>query len=109
MGTKNERGLNDIDWHGCKLHSPGWDDPSARALAFTMGGSGAEEDIHVMMNMYWEPLEFEVPQIKNRNWYRVVDTFLPALEDIAEKGEEVRINGNKYLVSGRSVVVLVSK
>ena len=39
-GKENERGLKDIDWHGCKLHSPGWDDPSARVLAFTMGGSG---------------------------------------------------------------------
>lgn len=108
-GAENERGLKDIDWHGCKLHSPGWDDPFSRALAFTIGESGAEEDIHVMMNMYWEPLEFEIPEIKTRNWYRAVDTILPAPQDIAEKGEEVRINGNKYLVSGRSVVVLVSK
>ncbi len=108
-GTENKRGLKDIDWHGCKLHSPGWDDPSARALAFTMGESGAGEDIHVMMNMYYEPLEFEIPSLKARKWYRVIDTFLPAPQDIVEAGTEVRINGNNYVVSDRSVVVLVSK
>ncbi len=108
-GTENKRGLKDIDWHGCKLHSPGWDDPSARALAFTMGEFGAGEDIHVMLNMYSESLEFEIPRIKGRKWYRVVDTFLPAPQDITEVGEEIGINGNTYFVSGRSVVVLVSK
>lgn len=108
-GTENKRELKDIDWHGCKLHSPGWDDPSARALAFTMGESGAGEDIHVMMNMYYEPLEFEIPSLKARKWYRVIDTFLPAPQDIVEAGTEVRINGNNYVVSDRSVVLLVSK
>ncbi|WP_440948682.1 glycogen debranching protein GlgX [Methanosarcina sp. T3] len=110
-GKENERGLKDISWHGCKLYSPGWDDPYARALSFTMGEPGDEEDIHVMMNMYWEPLEFEIPELKGtgRSWYRAIDTFLSSPLDIAGAGEEIRTNGNNYLVQGRSVVVLISK
>ena len=108
-GKENERGLKDISWHGCKLYSPGWDDPYARALSFTMGEPGDEEDIHVMMNMYWEPLDFEIPGLRERSWYRAVDTFLPSPQDIAGAGEEVRVNGNNYFVQGRSVVVLISK
>ena len=109
IGQENERGIKDISWHGCKLYSPGWDDPYARALSFTMGEPGNEEDIHVMMNMYWEPLEFEIPRLAERSWYRAVDTFLPAPQDITVAGDEVRVDSDSYLVQGRSVVVLVSK
>ena len=110
-GRKNERGLKDISWHGCKLYSPGWDDPHARALSFTMGEPGDEEDIHVMMNMYWEPLEFEIPELKciGRSWYRAVDTFLPSPQEIAGDGDETQVSGNSYIVQSRSVVVLISK
>ena len=74
-----------------------------------MGESGDEEDIHVMMNMYWEPLMFEIPGLTERRWYRAVDTFLPAPQDIIVAGEEVRVDADSYLVQARSVVVLVSK
>jgi isoamylase len=74
-----------------------------------MGEPGDEEDIHVMMNMYWEPLEFEIPRLVERSWYRAVDTTLPSPQDITVAGEEVRVDADNYLVQGRSVVVLVSK
>jgi isoamylase len=108
-GQENERGLKDISWHGCRLESPGWDDPFSRALSYTMGEPGDEEDIHVMMNMYWEPLEFEIPRLMERRWYRAVDTFLPTPQDILKPGDEVRVDAGSYLVQGRSIVVLVSK
>lgn len=108
-GQENERGLKDVSWHGCKLYSPGWDDPYARALSYTMGGPEDEEDIHVMMNMYWEPLEFEIPGLTERRWYRAIDTSLPASQDITVAGDEVRVDADSYLVQSRSVVVLVSK
>jgi isoamylase len=108
-GQENERGLKDLSWHGCKLYSPGWDDPYARALSYTMGETGNEEDIHVMMNMYWEPLEFEIPKLAERRWYRAIDTFLSAPQDITAAGDEARVKTDSYMVQGRSVVVLVSK
>ncbi len=73
-GTVNERGLPDVSWHGCKLNSPGWSDPDARALGMTLGGFDGEPDIHVMLNMYWDSLEFEVPPVPGRQWFTTVDT-----------------------------------
>ncbi len=54
----NERGLPDISWHGAILDSPGFDDPQARAVACTIAGFDGHPDLHVMMNMFWEPLDF---------------------------------------------------
>jgi glycogen operon protein len=108
-GEVNERNLADITWHGCRLYAPGWNDPQARTLAFTLGGFAGEADVHVMLNMYWEPLAFELPAVGERSWHRVVDTAQPSPSDIAEPGREVRLTGKEYVVSGRSVVVLVSK
>ena len=64
-----------------------------------------------MMNMYWEPLEFEIPELKDtgRSWYRTVDTFLPSPQEIARAGEEIKVNESRYIVQGRSVVVLISR
>src|SRR5437016_6250936 len=73
-GKLNERGMPDVQWHGCHLNSPGWADPDARALAMTLAGFDREEDIHVMMNMYWDALNFEVPTIATRRWFRIVST-----------------------------------
>jgi isoamylase len=108
-GEINERGLADISWHGCKLFSPGWDDPKAQALAYTLGGFDKEADIHVMLNMYWKSLEFEIPQIEGRNWYKVIDTSEASPKDILEPCQEVVISGKNYVVKDRSVVVLVSQ
>jgi isoamylase len=71
-GETNERGLTDITWHGTTLHSPGFDDPQARALACTIAGFGGNADLHVMMNMFWEPLDFEVHTTSRSriSWHR---------------------------------------
>src|SRR5215470_14355716 len=45
-GELNERGLPDIAWHGTQLHKPGWNDPNARCLAFTLGGFDGASDLH---------------------------------------------------------------
>ena len=104
----NERGLKDVEWHGPVLYQPGWSDASGRALAFTLGGEGMECDLHVMMNMYWEPLEFEVPPVKGRGWFRFADTALPSPHDAAETDFETAISGSTYRLNDRSVVILVS-
>jgi glycogen operon protein len=108
-GQCNARGLADITWHGCKLGSPGWNDPNARALAFTLAGVGEEPDIHAMLNMYWEDLEFELPPMNGRHWYLAADTAAIPPADIAEPGEEKRIAANGFCVEGRSAVILISK
>ena len=108
-GKVNKRGVKDISWYGVNLDEPNWNDLTARAFSFTLGGLEDEPDIHVMLNMYWEPLTFKIPEVKNRNWNLAVDTNLPAPDDINYAGCERTKNDSNYIVSDRSIVVLVAK
>lgn len=109
-GAVNERGLADITWHGIKINSPGWNDSQARVLAFTLGAFEKDQpDIHVMMNMYWEPVEFEIPDVQGRRWYKSIDTAMPSPRDIIEKGKELLITDGNFKVLPRSIVILISK
>jgi glycogen operon protein len=108
-GQVNERGLQDITWHGVELNRPGWGDPHARALAFTLASFDDAPDLHVILNMYWEELEFELPPVQGRQWYRVVDTHQASPLDILEPGQEILVMDNVYPAQGRSVVLLISR
>lgn len=109
---KHTRKLKDINWHGTQLNNPEWGGYS-RTLAFTIAGRSGDkaknkkifkdEDVHVMMNMYWEPLNFEIPQIEGRRWFIYTDTFEQ------QNPEELFYSESTYLVQPRSIVVLVSK
>jgi glycogen operon protein len=100
-GTVNERGLADVTWHGTKLGGPGWSDPQARALAMTLAGLNGDPDLHVMLNMHWDSLDFEVPEVEGRRWFKAVDTAAP--------GGETEVPESTIAVQGRSVVVLVNR
>ena len=108
-GTPTERGVPDIVWHGCRLYSPGWQDTSARVLAFTLGADGDDAALHVMLNMDDTDLEFELPPLPlgSRVWRRAIDTALPCPLDIPEPGEEQAVAGATAAVVSRSCVVLV--
>jgi isoamylase len=106
-GEPDEHGVRDIEWHGCRLFSPGWHDPHCRTLAFTIWGLSQDDDLHVMLNMAESGLDFEIPPLKGRRWLKVIDTALPSPLDIAEPGEETAVPGSRYHVSKHSVVVLV--
>src|SRR5262249_42726805 len=108
-GTMNERGLMEVAWHGTKLDSPGWHDPGGRALGVTLAGFDGDGDIHMMLNMYWESLDFELPSVPGRIWLKAVDTSQHPPLDAADFGGELPVVGNVYRVQGRSVVVLVNR
>ena len=112
-GETNKYGLSEVAWHGTQLNNPGWNDAEARCFAVTYGDTAEDTDqtanIHCMFNMYWDGIEFELPQLKGLSWYRSIDTAQPTPNDIAEPENMVKITGNSYMVGGRSVVVLVSK
>jgi isoamylase len=105
-GEINDRGVADITWHGTTLGSPGFDDPRGRVLACTIAGFGGDADLHVMMNMFWEPLDFEVPVEPRRAWHMAVNTFEPSPHDIADRGQTAPIGRSMCTVQGRSIVVL---
>jgi glycogen operon protein len=75
-------------------------------LSFTLGGEGDDPDIHVMANMFWEPLDMAVPEVPGRRWGRVIDTAQAAPDDIRTRPKPVK--GDRYPVQGRSVVVLTA-
>jgi glycogen operon protein len=108
-GQINERGLRDVAWHGTELNSPGFGDPDARALACTIAGFHGRADLHVMMNMFWEPLVFEVPVVPGRSWRVAIDTFAASPDDLAVPGHEVALPGSSCTVRERSIVVLVNR
>jgi glycogen operon protein len=69
-------------WHGVKLNEPDWSDHS-RALALC--GELRKEGLlfHLILNAYWEPLEFELPKLGDKGpWRRWVDTGLDSPHDI---------------------------
>lgn len=105
-GEMNERGMPDITWHGTILNSPGFDDPDGRALACTIAGIGGTSDLHVMMNMFWEPLTFQIPA--HCRWHVAMDTFATAPGDIHDSGDPPPITGNTRTVQGHSIVVRTS-
>ncbi len=108
-GEVNKRGLKDVTWHGTKLNSPGWEDSGARALGFTLAGFNGDRDIHVMMNMYWEALDMDVPIVAGSRWARAIDTSMDSPLDIAAPGTEAAFGGPSYRVNARSIVVLVNQ
>ncbi len=108
-GEINSRGLKDISWHGIKLDTPDWNNPEVRTLAFTLGGFEGDPDMHVMLNMYWEDMEFEIPAISGRSWYKVIDTNQDSPDDFLENGTEELCSENTVNVSARSIIVLLSK
>jgi glycogen operon protein len=109
QGEVNERGLPDVVWHGTQLNKPGWNDPHARCLAYTLGGFDGKSDVHVMLNMYWDALDFEVPPLPGRSWYVIVNTARPSPQDIVEAADQVAIEGQRVRVEARSVLVLLSR
>jgi isoamylase len=109
-GSRNERGLVDVEWHGCLLGAPGWFDPWSRVLSFTLAGFDGEDDVHVILNMDDQELDFELPQVEGRAWRRAFDTSLAAPDDAAEPGAEPALDdATGYRAAARSAVVLVSK
>ena len=108
-GEPNAQGQKDIDWHGCKLYSPGWNDPNSRVLAFTIWGLSKDDDIHVILNMEWQDLDFDVPPLTGWSWLKVIDTGLSSPQDIVETEQASRVAGNVCRVTKHSAVVLVGR
>ena len=78
-------------------------------LGDTAEDSNHELNIHVMYNMYWEALDFEIPKVNGLRWYRAIDTSLPTPNDISPVEDQVPIDERTYTLTSRSIVVLASR
>jgi isoamylase len=94
-------------WHGVKHLQPDWS-PQSHALAFGAEMRREGLELYVIMNAYWEPLSFELPETAGSEpWCRWIDTSLETPEDIVP-WQTVRAVADQrsYAAGPRSVVVL---
>jgi glycogen operon protein len=100
-------------WHGVKLDQPDWRHCS-HTIALTVELKEEEKLFHLIFNAYWEPLDFELPQMRETNgnprrrwpWRRWIDTALESPHDIIPWQAAPELEGDRYHAEARSVVVL---
>ena len=101
-----------VTWHGVKRMQPDWGyDSHCIAMQLTqLNPDGSRQDLHFIANAHWEDHDFELPQIGEHEWFRLVDTAQHSPHDIAEDGQEFPLlTQESYPVKSRSVVVFVGK
>jgi isoamylase len=109
-------GYADITWHGTQAWNADWS-KECRTLAFMLCGkhakAGTIDDnyIYVAMNMHFQPLWFEIPNLPEAmQWHIFVNTGCNSPEDSWEPGTEpILENQRSLLLDDRSVVILLGK
>jgi glycogen operon protein len=93
-------------WHGVKLFEPDWsDDSHSVALESELKIEGIR--VMLILNAYWEPLVFELPQMeRGYSWHRWIDTGLESPDDIVPWEIAPLVAGDSYRTEARSVVML---
>ena len=95
-------------WHGVKPNQPDWRDDS-HSIAFTVEMRRERMLVHIILNAYWEPLDFELPPVAEGvagHWRRWIDTALDSPHDIVPWQTAPALPVQTYRVEARSSVVL---
>ncbi len=89
-----------------KAESTDWGNDS-HSIAFSYELSEDKLQVHLILNGYWGPLDFELPAPKSgKPWRRWIDTSLPSPDDIVEWQSAPELTDHVYPAAGRSVIVL---
>ena len=94
-------------WHGTRLNQPDWSEQS-HTLALTADVWSEKLCFHLILNAYWEPLEFELPAADGNPWRRWIDTSLESPQDIIDWPSAPILTDRIYRAGPRSVVVLIA-
>jgi len=97
-------------WHGVKPNQPDWSDNS-HSLAFSVEIAKERLLFYLILNAYWESLDFELPSVENGSgepWRRWIDTTLDSPQDIVEWQTTSPILGKTYRAGPRSIVALLA-
>src|SRR6185312_8022436 len=87
--------------------APDWSE-SSRALAFELSEPGGDR-VHVMLNAYWEPLDFELPSLpEGERWLRIADSALAPPADLADPPAPLPEDQREYHLEGRSTAILIA-
>jgi glycogen operon protein len=95
-------------WHGVRLNQPDWSNHS-HSVAFTAEIRQAKLLFHLILNAYWEPLDFELPPAIDDDanpWRLWIDTAQETPNDIVPWEEASGFRELTYRAEARSVVVL---
>jgi glycogen operon protein len=98
-------------WHGVKLGQPDWRH-SSHSLAFTAEARNENLLFHMILNAYWEPLDFELPPADHHSetaWRRWIDTALDSPHEIEEWQAAPVIPSRTYRAGPHSLVVLFAQ
>jgi len=121
---RRRRFLAGVDWRNLRWYTPAgtiltgeqWADPNARSVAIYLDGTDApdhavdgtllvDDDFLVLVNGWWEPLEFVVPPTRpGQTWQAEIDTFDP----VTVAGRDKRTAGEAVTAGPRSILVLRS-
>jgi glycogen operon protein len=113
----NANTVPDLQWLGIEGAEMGWDDVECRSIGYALDGElagtgGGAYRLFVFYNSNVVCLPFRPPLSGKWGLYRLVDTNLPAGEDVMLDGLPLPLaEGGRfeYLVSPRSAVVLAEK
>jgi isoamylase len=94
----------DVTWYGPN-GGPDFSQTSHTLAYMLRGGSQKDKDIYVLVNMYWQPVTFEVQA--GSNWLRVVDTSQDSPDDILSPESMVPLSMT-VAVQPQSVVIAIS-
>ena len=99
---------------GTEMTGSDWADPNILSVALYLDGSDdpdqaadgtwlVDDDFLVLVNAWWEPLDFTLPATRERaSWHAEIDTYDPA----ARASSAAPRAGERVTVGPRSVVVL---
>jgi glycogen operon protein len=93
-------------WDGVHLGQPDWSDTS-HSIAFLSEMRSENLLFYLILNAYWEPLDFELPITNGAPWHRWIDTSLDPPDDILDNAPP--LTGRTYRAGPRSVVSLYSR
>jgi isoamylase len=100
---------------GMRMSQADWDNTSSLSLAIYLDGSDdpdpaadgtplLDDDFLVLINAWWEPLEFSIPEIfPGQTWQAEIDTYDPAM---AAGSAAPAHTGDRLTVGPRSITVL---
>ncbi|MGF1699642.1 glycogen debranching protein GlgX [Photobacterium makurazakiensis] len=97
-----------IRWHGLTPEQPDWSDES-HSLALTVNHPITQDELYVVCNAYWDPLEFTLPSRQCSEWHLLVNTAKRSPYDIYHSNDAPVYPHDTILVTGRSMIVMVAK
>ncbi|QOQ68186.1 glycogen debranching protein GlgX [Photobacterium damselae] len=97
-----------IEWHGVMPNQPDWSERS-HSVALTVHHPLTQDELYVICNAYWDPLNFTLPKRDHSDWYVLVNTGLEPPNDIYRMEKAPKYQDDNIVVNGRSMIVMVAK